>query len=384
ALGTAYWYASGAGRFVTSTWYRDALPAWLEEWNATDPALAWRDVVWRPLAPLPRYAARYADDRPFEVGYGHLDRTFPHPLAGDDAEATRKAIRYTPLGDELLLELTKRLIRGERIGLGPATDFLSISFSATDYVGHAWGPLSLEAEDNVLRLDRTLADLFAFVDREIGLGRTAVVLSSDHGIEPCPETQRGRSAGRHVSGEVEAALNRALDDRLGGGDGDLIEAFWAPDVHLDEAAVARRGLDVDAVARTVAAVATGIEGIDAAFTRADLLSGRGPSDPRSERVRRSFHPDRSGDVVLVAAPFWSWHAEVPKNAATHGSPYRYDTHVPLLFLVPGVRPRVVHRPVAPSDVAPTLATLLGLPWPSGATGEALGETLPPGHEVREF
>ncbi len=183
--GKAFWYSKSTGHFVTSSYYYDAYPSWVEAWNAAAPVEAYRGKSWELLHEQSSYLAAELDDRPFEAEVLSLGRTFPHPY-GDDKYLTLK-VGLTPPVDELTLAFAKTLIRAEHLGQGDAPDFLAVSFSATDYVGHLFGPSSLESEDTILRLDRTLSELFQAIDQAVGLVNALIVLCADHGGPEAPE-----------------------------------------------------------------------------------------------------------------------------------------------------------------------------------------------------
>lgn len=394
-LGKAFWYAKRSGRFVTSSYYYDAgdsgdsgdsgntggagtLPAWVQEWNAAGHADRYRGQQWTLLGEAAGYLHAGQDDRLHERPYGRLGRTFPHPLGG--GPLFHATLRFTPMGDSLTLDFARELTAREQLGQGKDTDVLIISFSATDYIGHAFGPNSLEAEDNLLRLDRTLADFFAFIDGRVGLDNTLIALASDHGVAAIPEHQQslGRKAGRHNIDKIMAAVNEALKERFH--QDNLVAAFWNPSFYLDLEAAAEAALPLSEVEDALAEALRGIPGIALAVTRSDLLlrqdiasPGGAPREPLLDKLQNAFHPERSGNVLVIPKP--SWHLSSGLAAAMHGSPYHYDTHVPLAFAGPGIGRGEVTRAVAPEDLAPTLSRYLGAPAPSGATGAPLPEIL---------
>jgi predicted AlkP superfamily pyrophosphatase or phosphodiesterase len=375
--GKAFWYAKRSGRFVTSTYYADAYPAWVQAWNDARPTEAWRGRSWELLHEPASYRA--ADDRPWEASALGMGRTFPHPYGDDDLLTLRLGI--TPPIDELTLDFAKTLIREEGLGRRGATDFLAVSFSATDYIGHLFGPSSRESEDVILRLDRVLAELFRAIDQAVGLGNALVVLSADHGGPEAPEAARevGIEAGRFpldVFRKGDGPLHRAVEARFGRPG--LIADHSHPYLYLDERAIREADLELVEVERFVAAEAMRIEGILHAVARSDLLAGRVANASLAPAIRRSFARGRSGNVHLVQNPYWFLHSTgeaaglgVPALAAIHGSPWAYDTYVPIFLAGAGLEPRTVSRRVSPTDVAPTIAALLGIRAPSGSVGDPL-------------
>ncbi len=368
---------------MTSTYYYDDIPAWVKRWNAGRPADRYKGRAWDLLLDRSTYVAGDMDDRPYEADLAPLGRTFPHRLG--DGEYFHLMLSLTPLGDELTLDFAKALMVSERLGLGEGTDLLAISFSSTDYIGHLFGPSSLESEDNLLRLDRILAQLFAFVDERVGLEQTLIVLSADHGAPEAPEYMEsfGMDAGRYPFDAFRkpSPLTEALERRFGRGD--LIASHSHPYLYLDLEAVRESGLDVAEVERVLADELLKLPGIAYALTRSDLLAGRVADSPVQNQIRRSFHPTRSGSVHMVQEQYWFLHStEEAKQmgivafAALHGSPWVYDTYVPIFFAGHRVPAQTLARRVAPSDIAATLAAYLGIKPPSGSIGTPLVEVLP--------
>jgi hypothetical protein len=373
-----YWFDTWTGGFMTSTYYREEPHAWVAEFDRARPADRWFGKDWTRLRPDVDYAAHSGpDDAPGEATGWVQGRTFPHPTTGGltllkkEPYANRDyygAVATSPFGNELLLELAKTAIDAEHLGGGPAPDLLCLSFSATDAIGHAWGPDSQEVLDAVLRADRLVADLLTHLDARMGPGRYLFVLTSDHGVCPLPEAARarGHDAGRvslkRLTEDANAILQRAHGH--GGEKDKWVEATAETWLYLNRGLLAQRGI---AAADAEAAVARGLKdrpGVLAAYTRTQLTGGVPAEDAVGRTVRRSFHSDRSGDVAVVLKPY-----HVPGDdlvGTTHGSPHPYDTHVPLVVYGPGVRPGPRGEPITPLAVAGILAAGLGVPPPTGA------------------
>jgi len=380
--GKAFWYSKSSGTFVSSTYYYDEYPEWVATWNAAKPAERYRGTKWELIQPRENYFAKDIDDRPYEAAFGDLGRTFPHSF-GDNKYLTL-IVGLTPAVDELTLDFAKELIKQENLGAGEATDFLAVSFSATDYVGHLFGPSSLESEDNILRLDRVLASFFQYLDKTVGLENTLIVLSADHGGPEAPEYAQsiGIDAGRFSFDYFKKPneLSAALEQRYG--HADFILSHSHPYLYLDYAAIRAAKQDPAQVERFIAAEATKIKGIRYAMARSQLQDGRYVDAPIQRQIRRNFHPDRSGAIHLIQDQWWFLHStdEAAKMglaglAAIHGSPWSYDTYVPIFFAGHRVPAQTIARRVAPTDVAPTLAAYLGIKPPSGSVGNPLVEVL---------
>jgi arylsulfatase A-like enzyme len=284
----------------------------------------------------------------------------------------------SPAGDELVLDFAKQALINERLGDDDITDYLSVSFSSTDYVGHVFGPSSLEAEDNILRLDATLAELLAFVDDEVGLENTLVVLSADHGGPDTPGYLESLSipAGYvdPASWNREAAISR-IKSRFGI-DGELIETYDHPYLYFsaevkNDASIVQSELEAAVVGELMK-----FPGVSLAVSSAALREGGLPDTELYRSVVRNFHPKRSGDVFIVFEPNWFINDfDGLVVASTHGSPWNYDTHVPIVFAAKGLEPQAVDRRVHTVDIAATLATYLGIKAPSGSVGEPLEEAI---------
>lgn len=251
-------------------------------------------------------------------------------------------------------------------------DYLSISFSAVDAVNHFFGPSSLENEDVVLQLDRTLADLFKFIDKNIGLKKTLIVLSADHGIADMPEymTELGYEVGRLKPEEIVKISNDA-GKRLFG-IGGVVKYFFRPYLYLDGNKIIAAKLSQTKVERAIATAVAGSEGVALAVPSDTSLSQL--TNPAVQQIKRNFHPSRFGDIYIAQKPYW-FLLESGPIAVMHGSPWRYDTHVPIIFAGAKIKSKTINRLVHPVDVAPTIAGYLGMTPPSSAQGVPLGEVL---------
>ena len=360
--GTAWWLSDATGRVTTSTWYANELPQWVVAFNERRIPDACLGRAWERTLPPAPYSGD--DDRPWESAkvYG---RTFPH-LLGERGDATfYKAFSMTPMANELLVELAKAAVTAEDLGADDATDLLAVTFSANDLIGHAFGPESHEALDAAVRLDRSVAELVSFLEKRLGGSRELlVVFTADHGSAPSPESV-GQRAGRVKRPALEAAVNAALGARFG--EGEWVRAIEDPGIYLNEDLVSRRKLDLAEVQEVAGTAALSVPGVAAFQTSTQLSKGEG-----GPAQRRSFFPSRSADVVLTLRPFHiiGKHAD-GSEGSTHGSPHRYDTHVPLVFWGARISPGIRRHPIDMSDVAPSLADQIGIGAPSSSEGRAL-------------
>jgi len=374
--GTAYWFSKAAGRMVTSTYYMDAYPGWVDTWNAKGVPVAYAGTSWTLKDDVASYIFGQADDAPWETDFPGFGRVFPHPYGPADGKYFTTLLTLSPAGDEIVLDFAKTLIDKESIGADAVPDYLSVSFSSTDYVGHIFGASSLEAEDNLRRLDRTLADLFQYVDDRVGLDRTLVVLSADHGASEAPGYLNSLGiGGQYFNFENIDRTDAiaALKKKFGVAD-ELVDQFFQPYLYLNRRAIAERGLDLAEVSRAVAEELGKFPGIAYAVSSEDLRRGAVARTPITEAVLANFNEDRSGDIYVVFDPHW-FVADFDglSVSGSHGSPWAYDTHVPIIFLGPGVEHGRVARRVETVDVAPTIAAYLDIRHPSGTRGAVLIE-----------
>lgn len=376
--GKAFWFSKATGEFVTSTYYYDQYPAWVNAWNGQRLADQWSNTSWSLMHALATYTYGDRDDRPFETDLAGFGRVFPHPYGDKDGRFYTTLLTVSPAGDDLTLDFAKALIDNEDLGQDQITDYLAVSFSSTDYVGHLFGPSSLESEDNILRLDRTVANLLAHVDEKIGLANTVVVLSADHGGAEAPPylNELGIEA-RYVdlnSIDREAAID-ALKQQFGIGEA-LITSFFHPYLYVNRTLIRAKGLDQTMVEDAIAEELMKMPGFALAVSSSRLQSGQLPDTPLIEKVLNNHNPRRSGDIYLVLEP----HSFVNEFdglsvASTHGSPWTYDTYVPIIFAGADIPAQRLARRVHTVDVAPTLAAYLGIKPPSGSEGKALVEVI---------
>jgi predicted AlkP superfamily pyrophosphatase or phosphodiesterase len=374
--GTAYWFSKASGEFVTSTYYLDRYPDWVTAFNATKPAQRFANTEWQLLHGKDSYRFGDSDDRPWETDVGGFGRVFPHSFGDGTSPYFTTWLTLSPAGDRIVLDFAKQALVGEQLGADETTDYLAVSFSSTDYVGHVFGPSSLEAEDNILRLDRTLADLFAFVDGEVGLDNVLVVLSADHGGPDAPGylESLGIPAG-YVDPDrwdKTAALERIK--RRFRIDGELIETYAHPYLYFSAEVKNNQRIDQEALEAAVVEELSSFPGVSVAVSSSALRRGNVPDTDLYRAVLNNFNPKRSGEVFIVFEPNWFINDfDGLTVASTHGSPWTYDTYVPVVFAGAGLEPAVIDRRVHTVDVAATLAAFLGLKPPSGSAGQPLTE-----------
>ena len=378
--GTAYWFSKAGAEFVSSNYYMDRYPAWVNAWNGRGHPQHYAETAWELLYDRDTYLFGDSDDRPWEMDVGGFGRIFPHAYGSADSPYYTTLLTVSPAGDELVLDFALSALEAEGLGEDSVTDYLSVSFSSTDYVGHLFGPSSLEAEDNILRLDRTLARLFDAVDERVGLENTLVVLSADHGGPDTPGYLKSLGIPAGYVDPDSWARDEAVERirKQFGIDGQLIASYDHPYLYFDNAVTTDPDIDMDALEAAVAAELARFPGVSLAVSSSALRRGSVPDTEIYRAVLNNFHPKRSGDVFIVFESNWFINdMEGLAVASTHGSPWHYDTFVPIVFAGAGLKARVVDRKVYTTDIAPTLSAFVGVKPPSGARGTALTEVTQP-------
>jgi predicted AlkP superfamily pyrophosphatase or phosphodiesterase len=370
----AYWFDSSSGKFITSTYYRKELPAWVEKFNTRELPKSYMGKSWSRLLD-----EKFYDAPSPAIGAGNGDRNPSNPTEFTRVVKLSKNEGYetivpTPFGNELLTEFALAALDGEHLGTTVRPDLLCISYSSTDACGHIYGPYSQEEQDMILRLDRQLESLFKSIDSKIGLKNTIILLTADHGVAPTPESAaaEGLHAERVDLLPLMGGLSEKLAERFGEGKLLLTPRLIDGNLYFNQETLAQKKVSVEEAGQFVREWALGTGKFFAAYTRNQLLEGR-VSGPVGERVMKGFNAERSGDVVLVLHPF-----SIPRAGAsgtTHGSPFSYDTHVPVLMFGEGIKAGRYADPFQITDIVPTLCARLGLNEPAASMGKPFVKAL---------
>ena len=376
----AYWYSPFTGEMISSSYYFAQLPEWVTRFNAARPADKYFGKSWERMLPAAEYEERAGEDAPaWETETPRLTKAFPHVVTGGGtapSAAFYGDLRYSPFSNDIIVSFAEQALVNENLGADADTDVLTVSLSANDYVGHQWGPYSHEAMDATLHTDRQIAALLDMVERRVGLRHTLVAFTADHGVAPVPEhaTAMKLSGGRVKPADVTSAVRGALRARFGEEADKYLLAFDNNNLYFDHQALRRERVGHEEVERLAGEAALAVPGIARFFTRTQLAArGVSPADPVARRVLHGFHAARSGDVVVVQEPF-KYLVEY-QIVATHGAPYSYDTHVPVILMGRGLTAGRYAAAATPADIAPTLAALLRVQPPSNSVGRVLSEAL---------
>jgi predicted AlkP superfamily pyrophosphatase or phosphodiesterase len=373
-LGQAYWFNETVGKFVTGTRYTKEYPAWVKAFNDKKLPESYFGKEWTLFAPAKEYLGE--DDRPFESDWFALGRVFPHPLSGGlpgPGPQSNKALASSPFINDILVQLAKAAIEGEQLGKDDIPDAMFVSFSGVDRIYHLYGPYSWEAQDAMLRLDKAIGDLLAVADKAAG-GRAnlLVVVTADHGGAAIPEewVVAGLPGVRLTPAALQQGLVKELQAKFNAPD--LVTGIEDGSVYLNPKAASDRKLDAAAVRRAAAQWLSRHPSIALAVARDDLF-GPDPASGLLTSLQKGYYPERSGDVLFVMKPFNVLTDE--PTGTSHGTPYSYDTEVPFLLAGKNVKPGLYRQVIDPTDIAPTVASLMEIGSPAMAEGTVRWEAL---------
>ena len=367
-----YWYDGRSGNWITSSYYgMSALPAWVQSLNNRKLVDSFYKKGWNTLYPINTYTQSTADDKPYEgKPFGADAKGFPYNF-DKFVGANYGVLASTPYGNTLTLEMAKAAVDGESLGKDSITDFLAVSFSSPDYVGHSFGPNSIEAEDCYLRFDQDLGELFRFLDVRVGAGQYVAFLSSDHGVAQVPGfMQENRLPGATMDevpyiNEMQPLLKQQF------GAEKLILSSYNYQIHLDHRLMDSLKINAKAVKDWVVAFLEKKPSIARAFDVDEVMLEPMPKKVR-EMIANGYFPTRSGDVQFILKPHW---IDGGTRGTTHGLWYPYDAHIPLLWYGWGIRAGKLNREVYMTDIAPTLAALLHIQMPGGCVGQVIPEVM---------
>lgn len=377
-LGKAFWFSKAQSEFVTSNYYYDKYPQWVTDWNQQKLAEQYSNTRWELSLPPEKYTVKESNPD-YKVDLDGFKRTFPHPYSSVDNKYYSTTLTVSPAGDELTENFASTLLRQENLGKGTFPDYLSVSFSSNDYVIHMYGPTSLETEDNLIRLDKTIAKLLKNIDQQVGLENTLIVLSADHGASEAPAVVNALGGHQPATFDQKQLISPQLLTRLKTefslGE-DAIRLYAQPYIYLNHNVIKKKGVPLENVQMVVAEELLKINGIAYAVTSTDIEKNQVPNTHTMQLVKNNYHPARSGDVYIVYQPRnFINDMDGLTIASTHGSPWRYDTYVPVIFAGYNIDDKQISREITPYDIAPTLSSILGITQPSGATGQILTEVI---------
>ena len=365
----AYWYDGSNGAFITSTFYMQQLPAWVMAFNEKKMPEKYLSQDWTTLLPISAYTESLSDDNIFEGTFkGESKPVFPHKLGElKDKNKGLNLIRSTPFGNSLTKDFAIEAIKNEQLGVDAITDFLSVSFSSTDYVGHQFGINAIETEDTYLRLDKDLEEFINYLEKNIGKENFVIFLTADHGgahnaaYLQTLKVPAGFINEKMLEDSMKSHLKRLYGDTL-------VLSFSNQQFILNHSYLSNNKLKLKEVTMEAARYALSLEGIANAFSVYDIVAASQSNDVALSRIYMGYNDVRSGDVVLNYLPAY---LDYHKTGTTHGAAYTYDTHVPLIWYGWKIINGASYEPVNISDIAPTISSFLDIAFPNGCVGKPI-------------
>ncbi|MEP7238878.1 MAG: alkaline phosphatase PafA [Ferruginibacter sp.] len=364
----AYWY--DAGKWISSTHYMTALPTWVELFNAKDIPGNYMGKDWTTILPMSSYDLSTADDKPYENAIkGELTVTFPHKLSLIPENIKYESFRTTPFANTFTFDFAKAAIENENLGKNTVTDFLAVSISSTDYIGHAFGPNSVEIEDTYLRLDKDIADFLLYLDTKLGKGNYSIFLSADHAVAHIPAflAEHNIPGGNFEDGDLRKDLNQMIAADFGVSN--VVQSLQNYQVYLNINELEKQGKDVAAVKKAVIKTLQAKPFIITAF-ETDKLALTTLPEPQKTMFANGYNNKRSGDIQFTLKPGYF---DGGNKGTTHGLWNPYDAHIPCVFFGWGVKPGKTNRETYMTDIAPTIAAMLHIQMPSGCVGKVITE-----------
>jgi len=368
AANAAYWYDGSTGSFISSTYYMKELPMWVHDFNKQELAKGYLNQAWDTYLPIDEYKESLPDDNKYETLLkGETKPVFPHDLRElMKANGGLNLIRSTPFGNSLTKDFAMEVIKNENMGKSAATDFLAVSFSSPDYIGHAYGPSSVEQEDDYIRLDKDLAELLKFIDEQVGKNNVLLFLTADHAAPEVPAylTDLKIPSGYVKENKMVDSLKKFLFHTYGDS---LVLSFTNQQTFLNHKVIDEKKLNLQQVQETTASFLQKMPGVSEVLT-ATTLNNTAFTEGSRYLMQKGFNAKRSGDVLVNYMPGW---IDYMPTGTTHGSPYSYDTHVPLIFYGWNIKQGSSTEQVYIPDISATLAMMLNIQFPNGCTGKPI-------------
>jgi predicted AlkP superfamily pyrophosphatase or phosphodiesterase len=365
----AFWY-SNTGNFVSSTFYGNALPTWVTEFNDQKNYMKYVNQGWDLLKPIAAYDESLPDDNPYEMDIFNTKPVFPYDLKKMYQDSGAQIFRTIPQGNDLLEEFAKRAIDKEQLGKDAITDFLTLSFSSTDYAGHDFGPRSKEVQDTYLRLDLTIADFLNYLDKTVGKGNYMVFLTADHAAAETPIFLKDNKY--NVTNVETATIRTSLRAFSTATFGEnLMHYYLKNNLHINRELVKAKGLDLNVVKKAFKDFLMTQDHVRRVYTEEEILANTG-TDYFLNAIAKGYDPTQNGDLVVLDK---LGYIEGKAKGTEHSAPYTYDTHVPLIFFGWKIKHGETHAKKVITQIAPTVAQKLKITLPNGTESEVLLEVL---------
>ncbi len=367
----AYWYDGVTGRWITSSYYMNALPAWVNKFNDLDKPGTYMAKDWNTLLPMNKYDQSTDDDKPYESTIpGEKSPVFPHKLSAITS-GKYEAFRVTPYANSFTFDFAKDAIENEKLGAGAVTDFLTVSISSTDYIGHAFGPNSVEIEDTYLRLDEDIAGFLKYLDTKFGKGNYLTFLTADHGVAHIPGFLKEHKlpGGTFNDAGFINDINQAIEAKFAIKNTILSVQNYQLYLNTDE--IEKQNKEVSPIAAAIISMLMQKDYIIDAVETAKLGAATLPM-PQKSMFSNGYNPKRSGDIIFTAKPGYF---DGGAKGTTHGLWNPYDAHIPLLFFGWNIKPGKTNRETYMTDIAPTIAAMLQIQMPNGCVGKVITEII---------
>ena len=367
----AYWYDDKGGKWITSSYYMQELPNWVTAFNAKDEVTKYMSKDWNTLLPIEQYNQSTIDNEPYENAVkGETSVTFPHKLSAI-GDVKYSAFRTTPYANSFTFNFAENAIENEKLGENTVTDFLTVSISSTDYIGHSFGPNSIEIEDTYLRLDKDIADFLQYLDKKLGKGNYLTFLTADHGVAHIPAflAEHKIPAGTFSEEEFSKEINQEIEIKF-----DLkkvVQSVQNYQVYLNFNEIEKQGKDKAAIVNTVIKLLKQKPYIINAFETEKIMQ-TALAEPQRSLMVNGYNPKRSGDIQFTFKPGYF---DGGKKGTTHGLWNPYDAHIPLLFFGWNVKQGSTKRETYMTDIAATLAAMLQVQMPNGCVGKVITEVI---------
>ncbi|NMH27785.1 alkaline phosphatase PafA [Flavobacterium silvaticum] len=372
----AYWFDNKTGNMVTSSYYAKDLPQWVKDFNAKKVPDSYLSKPWETLLPIEKYNLGLANGSAYRKPFTkETENKFPHDLPKIKADESYELLRKTPFGNSYTLDFAFEAIKNEQLGADDITDFLALSFSSTDYVGHQFGINSIEIQDTYARLDRDLKRLFDYIDKNIGMENVLVFLSADHGAGQTPDylVANGIPSGFFPENGLKEKLNEVVSSTFG--KADWIEDYGSQQVYLNLKTISDKKADKAAIIETLRTYLKTQPGVQEVWDISNPEALVTNGNENRQRLFNGVHPNRSGEIAIVLQPSWFEGEYSAHEGTTHGSGWTYDTHVPLLWLGWKIKNGSSSAPVSISDIAVTLSDLLNISTPNAAVGKPISDMI---------
>jgi len=365
----AYWYDDKGGKWISSTYYMKDVPAWVKDFNAKDMVASYMSKDWNTLLPIAQYDLSTPDNEPYENAIsGETTVTFPHRLSSITT-GKYSSFRTTPFANTFTFDFAKQAIENEKLGSNTVPDFLTVSISSTDYIGHSFGPNSIEAEDTYLRLDKDIADFLSYLDQKMGKGNYLIFLTADHGVAHVPGflAEHKIPGGTVSDKEITKEINQAVE--AASGIKNVVQSVQNYQVYLNFNEIEKQGKDKATIVNIVIKTLQLKPSVINVFEINKLMQTVIP-EPQKEMMVNGYNPKRSGDIQFTFKPGYF---DGGSKGTTHGLWNPYDAHIPLLFFGWNIKPGKTNRETHMTDIAATVAALLQIQMPSGCVGKVITE-----------